>query len=163
MGPVELSAKYRTGSVLVDTNLLVLLSVGLYKPDRISSFKRTDQYTLDDFTLVTRIIGSVERRVTTPHILAEVDNLTRQMPTREHKSVAAIMALLIEGQFEIYTPSRTAVRHEKYPILGLTDCATIAASEQALVLTDDFPLANILAHLGRDAVNINHLRTFDWR
>ena len=162
MDPAHLVDKYQAKGVLLDTNLMVLLAVGLYKRERISSFKRTLQYTQDDFSLVARIVGSFARRITTPHILAEVDNLTRQLEKREYPAVAAILAPLIEEHFEIYFPSDAAARHERYSQLGLTDCITIAASENVLVITDDFPLSNILSHLGRDAININHIRTLNW-
>jgi hypothetical protein len=36
----------------------------------------------------------------------------------------------------------------------------VMLSETYLVVTDDFPLSNIIVSLGRDAININHLR--DW-
>lgn len=159
MEPSQLIAKYGGKGVLLDTNLMVLLAVGLYKRERISSFKRPDQYTANDFSLVANIMDKFERRITTPHILAETDNLTRQLPAREHRAVAAIMAPLVEKLFEIYSPSAAAMRHQKYSTLGLTDCVTIACAADVLVLTDDLALSNILSHLGRDAININHIRT----
>jgi hypothetical protein len=159
MEPLQLIAKYRSKGVLLDTNLMVLLAVGYYKRERISSFKRTDKYTVQDFSLVAGIMSKFERHVTTPHILAETDNLTRQLHAREHLRVAAIMAHLVERLFEIYSPSAGAVRHERYGTLGLTDCVTIAVAADILVITDDLPLWNILSHLGRDAININHIRT----
>lgn len=159
MDPAQLVAKYRRKGVLLDTNLMVLLAIGLYKRERIPSFKRTDQYTESDFDLVARIVANFERRITTPHILAETDNLTRQLPAREHRAVAAIMAPLVEKLFEIYSPSAAAMRHQRYSTLGLTDCVTIACAADVLVITDDLTLSNILSHLGRDAININHIRT----
>lgn len=162
MNPAQLITKYQNKGILLDTNLMVLLGIGLYKRERISSFKRTIQYTEDDFSLVARVVGRFDRRVTTPHILAEADNLMRQLPAREHRAVAAIMAPLVESLFESYSPSAPAMRNEKYLTLGLTDCVTIAAADEILVITDDFPLSNILSHLGRDAININHIRTLTW-
>lgn len=161
MEPLQLIAKYRNKGVLLDTNLMVLLVVGLYKRERISSFKRTDQYTASDFSLVVDLMATFERRITTPHILAETDNLTRQLPSREHSAVSAVLAPLIESHFEIYSPSAAAARHEKYSNFGLTDCVTIAAADGVLVITDDFRLCNVLSHLGRDAININHIRVLN--
>lgn len=159
MEPLQLIAKCRGKGVLLDTNLMVLLAVGYYNIARIASFKRTNQYTADDFSLVHRIVAQFERRVTTPQILAETDNLTRQLPAREHSAVAGVMARLVERLFEISLPSAEAVRHPRYPLLGLTDCVTIACAIDSLVITDDLILFSILSHLGRDAININHIRT----
>lgn len=162
MEPALLIAEYRAKGVLIDTNLLVLLAVGLYKPDRISTFNRTRQYTLDDFKLVERIVRGFERLVTTPQILAEADNLTRQLPTREHHAIANVIAALIVRLFEVYVPSSDTVKNERYPDLGLTDCTTIAAADNLLVITDDFRLSNVLRYLGHDAINLNHLRPAAW-
>jgi hypothetical protein len=161
MEPRELIAKYRSKGVLLDTNLMVLLAVGSYKRERISSFKRTDKYTPRDFTLVIWLLEQFQQRITTPHILTEADNLTRQLPENEHAAIAVIMAPLIDAFFEIRRPSADAARHPRYADLGLADCMTITAAEDVLVITDDFRLARILTHLGRDAININHLRTFN--
>jgi hypothetical protein len=159
MEPLQLIAKYRSKGVILDTNLMVLLAIGYFNRERISSFKRTDQYTVRDFSLVDGIIAKFERRITTPHILAETDNLTRQLSNREHSAVAAVMTRLIVDFFEIYSLSVNAAQNERYPILGLTDCVTVAAASEVLIITDDFPLYSILCHLGRDVININHIRS----
>jgi hypothetical protein len=72
------------------------------------------------------------------------------------------MARLIEKFFEVHCPSLDAARHEKYSDLGLTDCVTADVSNEILVITDDFRLSNILSHLGRDTININHIRMLNW-
>ncbi len=44
---------YRTKGVLVDSNLLLLLFIGSYDPQRIKKFKRTQEYTFEDFELLS--------------------------------------------------------------------------------------------------------------
>jgi hypothetical protein len=155
--------KYKSKGVLVDTNLMVLVVVGSYSKNRILTFKRTIQYTLEDHDLILQIITSFPRRITTPHILAEVDNLTRQLPQAEHRAVSATITQVVSDLFEVYVPSANAIREISYSVLGLTDCATMLAASDALVVTDDFRLSNVLSSLGRDVLNINHIRTFGWR
>jgi hypothetical protein len=110
-----------------------------------------------------QIIASFARRIATPHILAEVDNLTRQLSQAEHQAVSATVTQVVSDLFEVYVPSANAIREISYSSLGLTDCATMLASSDALVVTDDFRLSNVLSCLGRDVLNINHIRTFGWR
>jgi hypothetical protein len=105
-----------------------------------------------------RILEHFNRRVTTPNILTEVDNLARQLPEDEHEAISAALFQLISTSFEIYSPSATASQTEIYPLIGLTDCVTLSSSDDVLVLTDDFELSNRLTSLGRDALNINHIR-----
>jgi hypothetical protein len=161
MTPDELIKKYLGKSVLIDSNLLVLLAVGIYNRDRISTFNRTRQYSSNDFELLVRLMDLFRKRIVTPHIFAETDNLLRQLSRAEHGRIAAVLAAIVTDSFEIYLPSLEATRHEKYAHLGLTDCTIIAASQDALVITDDFRLAGTLVQSGRDAININHLRTLN--
>src|SRR3984957_10032491 len=62
--------------LLVDTNLLVLFAVGSVNRNRIETFKRTRQYTRDDYDLLVRVLQEYEPLFTVAHILAEVSNLT---------------------------------------------------------------------------------------
>jgi hypothetical protein len=66
--------KYKAQGILIDSNLMLLIAVGIYNTQRILTFKRTMRYTLDDFELMLRILYRFHRRVTTPNILTEVDN-----------------------------------------------------------------------------------------
>jgi hypothetical protein len=140
--------------------LLLLVAVGTYNEQRILTCKRTQQYTLEDYALMLRILSRFARRVTTPNILTEVDNLARQLPVAEHAAISEALFSLVSTSLEVYVPSTDATNTPLYPIVGLTDCVTMIASNNLLVLTDDFELSNRLASLGRDALNINHIRTF---
>ena len=92
---------YRSRGVLVDTNLLLLLFVGSYDLERIERFKRTMQFTRDDFARLVALLGVFERRVTTPHILTEVSNLAGHLPTESRLAFAAVYRELLMRLFEI--------------------------------------------------------------
>jgi len=160
MEPLQLIEKYRRKGLLLDTNLMVLLVVGSYKRERIASFGRTDHYSVHDFEVLAHVINKFERHVTTPQILTETDNLTRQLGRREHQALASVMTSLIAKLFEVHVPSKEASTNDKYAKFGLTDCATLAVRDDILFVTDDFPLSHILSYLGRSVVNFNHIRTF---
>lgn len=164
MEPADLIAKYRLKGVLLDTNLLVLLVVGLYRRDRIPKHRRTKSYTIQDFVFITRLVAHFSRRLTTPHILAEADNLIRQLDAVEHRAMSAVMTSVVSTLFEVYVPSSTAISQKDYAHLGLTDSVVLiaAATEDVLVVTADNALANSLSRLGRDVLNINHIRARDW-
>jgi hypothetical protein len=164
MGPEELVARYRPKGLLLDTNLLVLLFVGLYRRDRIVTFKRTQRYTVEDFDLLHSLASLFTRRLTTPSILTETDNLARQLANSEHRALAAVVEPIIAKLFEVYIPSVETVRHRAYAHLGLTDTGIFAAAqaEDVLVVTDDLRLSATLSRLGRDVLNFNHIRSFDW-
>jgi hypothetical protein len=61
--------------VLVDTNLPVLPFVGSVNRRRIERFKRTDAFTVADYDLLVRLLGTFGRVLATPHVLAQVSDL----------------------------------------------------------------------------------------
>jgi hypothetical protein len=158
----DLCNRNRRRGVLVDTSLLLLVVVGNYSLQRVLTFDRLRKYTLDDYVLIKKLMSYFERRVTTPNILTEVVDFARQLHEREHEAVSFSIAQLIREQFEIYVPSTVIAQDELFARVGLTDCATIASSDEALVVTDDFELEGRITSMGRDAININHIRFSDW-
>jgi len=159
----DLFAKYKSKGVLVDTNLLLMVAIGTYQVRKLLTWKRTLKYTLEDYELVLKILAYFDRRVTTPNILTEVDNLARQLPEEEHAAISETLFRLINSSVEVYVPSPDAVQTSLYAHVGLTDCVTMIAASEVLVLTDDFELSNRLAHIGCDVLNINHIRTLAWQ
>ncbi len=123
----------RTG-VAVDTNLLLLLWVGAMDPAEVRRFKRTEKYGHDGFPLLYALLGSVSRLVTTPHVLAEVSNLTGER--HREAFVSSIVAC-----DERLSDAAKLVSDDSFPRLGMTDIAlTELARNGVLVLTDDLPL-----------------------
>jgi hypothetical protein len=158
---VELLQAYKQDGVILDSNLLLLFVIGTYDPNRISTFKNTQKYTAEDFVLLTRVLERVDRRVITPNIATEVDNLGRQLRENEYDKFADVFSQLCRGIFEVYVSTATATSAELYPPLGLTDSITIQlAQDNLLTITDDFELSNRLSSLGMDVININHIRLF---
>lgn len=157
---LELIARHRSSGVYLDTNLMLMLVIGSYNPQRLQTFKRTKAYTPAEFRLLENIMNKFERRLTTPNILTEVDNLTRQLPEREHDPIALHIQRLVADMFEVYHESREHLGGEAHRKVGLTDAILIAQAEKYLIVTEDFPLASRIARLGRDVINFNHLRRY---
>jgi rRNA-processing protein FCF1 len=157
--PEQLVAQYKSKGVLIDTNLLLLLVVGAYDPERISRFKRTDKFTADDFYTLAAFFNSFDRVVTTPHVLTEVSNLAGQLPDALKTAFYSLFAQHIALLEEYYVESRQLSSVSQFPKLGLTDCGIMELSRnQYLVLTDDFRLAGHLDSQGIDVINFNHIR-----
>jgi hypothetical protein len=57
---------------IVDSNLLTLLVVGLASPAYIPEHKRLSGYSVDDFKILTFLVGEFAELVLIPHVLAEV-------------------------------------------------------------------------------------------
>lgn len=65
-----------THRLLIDTNVLVRFAVGSVNRQRIETFKRTRQYTVQDLNLLVGLLSRWRSHYTVPHVLAEVSNLT---------------------------------------------------------------------------------------
>jgi hypothetical protein len=155
--------RYHSGGVLVDTNILLLYCVGSYSREQISRFKRTVQFTVEDYDLLVRLLSRFARVVTTPNILSEVNSLSGQMgepaKTQYFEEFARGIALLDEQ----YVASATASRLSAFPKLGLTDSGILhLAGGKYLVLSDDFRLCQFLEKAGVDVLNFNHIRWIAW-
>ena len=88
--------KHRSKGVLIDSNLLVLLLVGLVNKRRIPEFKRTQNFTIRDFETLANLIQWFGKLVTTPHVLSQVSDLTDLSGT-ELSTVRRYFVALVEN------------------------------------------------------------------
>jgi predicted nucleic acid-binding protein len=145
--------------LLVDTNLLVLFTVGSVNRRRIGSFKRTRNYSEADFDLLLRHLGHASGLYTLAHILAEVSNLT-DLSGNERGAARAFLRDVIGTIIEPVLPSMRAAQDIDYLPLGLTDAAIASAAveHKCTVLTDDLDLFRSLLTRQISAINLSHLR-----
>jgi hypothetical protein len=154
--------KHRSKGVLVDTNLLVLLLVGSVNKRRILDFKHTQNFTIEDFDLLSRLIRWFGKLITTPHILGQVSDLT-DLPGKDLKTIRWLFGSLVQQMEEKYDLSKVLVTHNLFSNLGLTDAAiATTCSKGILVPTTDLDLQLALQRQGADALNFHHLRPLAW-
>ncbi len=159
----EIFQRYRHKGLLVDTNLLLLLVVGAYDPNRIKIFKRTKQFAIADYELLLRITRGFKNVITTPSILTEASNLLGQLSAELSHRFFRAFSSAIGALAEEYTQRAELAKQPYFAKYGLTDASIIhCVKGKYLVITVDFPLWGFLRHLGVDAVNFNHLRTKRW-
>src|SRR5205085_3307354 len=114
--------------LLIDTNLLVLLAVGRVNRRRIGTFKRTRQYSSEDYDLLIRFVARCKDLYTVAHSLAEVSNLT-DLPGTERQSVLAVLRKSIERLHEPVLPSIIAAEETMFLEFGLTHAAIAAVAK----------------------------------
>lgn len=155
--------KYRRKGILVDTNILLLYVVGAVNQDRIVQFKRTRQFTSEDYRTLCKILVQFPKRMTTPNIVTEVNSLVNQLGEPERTRCLSAYGHLLSKFDETYIPSKTVVTNDGFVKFGLTDCGILEiAQDQYLVLTDDFRLSAHLQNQNVDTINFNHLRPYGW-
>lgn len=149
----------QSAGLLIDTNLLVLFTVGSVNLNRVENFKRTRQYTVADFKLLRDVVARWPKLYTTPHVLAEVSNLT-DLSGAERNIAREFLKITIAQLLEPELSSTKAAEDSAYMSHGLTD-ASIAATARAhdvTVLTDDLDLYLRLQRDGIVCANFTYLR-----
>ena len=150
--------------LLVDTNVLLMYLVGSYDPGYIGLFKRTQQYSTEDFQIVRGLAHRFRRLVTTPHILSELTNLSRGVHEPRLSKYFRCLIGVLRRAHEVHVHKDVLLSHARLPRFGFTDLSILEAAKRSkyLVLTDDFAAAGILRAERCDVINLNHLRQLYW-
>ncbi len=161
---IELVRKHGSHGIIIDTNLLLLYLVGVYDLSFIAKFKRTRKYSIEDFNAVSGLAENFRELVTTPQILAEISNLSFQMPESKIGKYFTCLVGVLEKAREHYVEKNQLIRSNLLARIGFTDVSIIEAAKQAnyLVLTDDLKAAGYLQASRCDVINLNHIRTIQW-
>lgn len=161
---LQLVEQYRSRGVLVDSNVLLLYFVGAFERQLVPRFKRTAQFTVQDYDLLGLFLSNFQHIITTPNILTEVNSFLGQLGEPLKTECRTVFGRAIGLLGEHYVPSADATRLDRFARLGLTDAVIAHLAEgSCLVLTDDLKLASFLQRIPVDVVNFNHLRPLPWR
>ncbi|MDM8515218.1 hypothetical protein QUF76_03375 [Desulfobacterales bacterium HSG16] len=146
-------------SVLLDTNLLLLLVVGLYDENLIENHKRTSNFTKEDFALLKESLANCQVIWVTSHCLAEVSNLLKQSHANKSNKLMAFLKEIVSQFKESHIEKTIVFKQECFSRLGVADSAiTVKAKRVDCVFTVDFDLYNEISRAGCKVINFNHLR-----
>ena len=148
-------------TILLDSNLAVLLCVGLAGREHIPRHKRLAAFDELDFDLLLSVVSSFSAIAVIPNIATETSNLLRQVKPPLRDEVSKALAGLIEGAEEQVVMSKQAVIHDSYVKLGLTDAAILQLIESETnfnLMTVDFDLYLAAAVRELKVINFNHLK-----
>jgi len=161
----ELIKKYKSKGILIDSNLLLLLFIGLYDQDLIARFKRTKKYVKEDFTTLTNILDCIDKIITTPHVLTEVSNLSGQLHGNVKFNYFKKIEQLLDLELvdEKHKTARDISKNQCFHKFGITDTGIIEiAKGKYLVITDDATLAYWLQSNKIDVINFENIRPLKW-
>ena len=145
-------------SVVLDTNLLVLLVVGRLDRRLISAHKRTSKFTPRDFDLLTSTLAGYPRVIVTPNVVTETSNLIETKDARGQRLLGILKQMLTLFD-ERFVSSTDAASAPGFLRLGIADSATLHhPPPDSVLLTDDLELYLEAIRLGHSAVNFTHLQ-----
>ncbi len=155
----------RSKTLLLDTNLLLLLFIGSKDSALISKARTLSAFLEEDYDLLGEIVNrnSFNCLVTTPHIMTEVSNLLGKERDDIQQLGKAAMVEFLSKCTEHTDSSAVLVSNPEFTRLGLTDVAIAVASRlPAFVLTADVSLYLHISKSGLGVENFNHIRQGSW-
>lgn len=145
--------------VLLDTNLAVLLAVGLASPSHIETHRRTRQFNHADFKELQSIIARLDGLLLCPNVASETSNLARQCTDPLKTAVTLALKQIVMAAEETMVATKDAVERWEYHRLGVTDAVLLMlAATGAVLLTTDVPLYVAATNAGYQAINFIHLK-----
>lgn len=159
----ELVSRHIGKSIALDSNLLLVLIAGSLGARLFNSFKRVNEYSIEDYELLVRLLKSFGALITTPHVLTEVNNLANSLRDSYKYEWHSYFAALVGSEKNIgvqekWTPAAELAKSPEFTAFGITDAALTELTAEALVLTDDYRLSGSLRSRGIPVLNFRDLR-----
>lgn len=129
--------------ILIDTNALIVLLIGLMDIRLINKHKRTSIYEAQDFEDLIAIIGNLDRLIVLPNVWTEVDNLLNNFGGEQKYQYINQTIEIMKSTSEKYIESMRGVENHSFYDLGLTDSLLLThAKECELLITSDSSLSD---------------------
>ncbi len=152
-------------AIILDTNLLILLIVGLSRADRFANHKNLKNFHLpSDFEILQSLLHGISQIILTPNTLTETSNLLRQIANPARNELSRMLGHFLQNCPEVYIRSVDAAGQLNFEKLGLTDAALLhlladqTQQDQRLLLTMDLDLYLAATALELKAINFNEFR-----
>ena len=146
--------------LVFDSNVLLAYLVGLWDPDHINSYKRTETYTIEDFVLLRTLVECSSGLVVTPAIITEICNLTDSLNRNyDCKVFTVFRESIISKCRERRKESLLIAETDAFIRLGFADAGLVDCARSGfLLVTDDVDCYLEACRVGGIALNLNHIR-----
>ena len=135
--------------ILIDTNALIILILGMIDPKLISKHKRTSIYEETDFWELISLIPDFKSLIVLPNVWTEVDNILNHFNGGHKQLYIEKITETIKRSSETYVESTIGSEHFSFYDLGLTDALILTcAKECSLLITSDTKLSDYANALG---------------
>lgn len=129
--------------ILVDSNALVVLLIGIIDPKLFKTHNATSIYDEEDFNDLLNVIEDLKKIVVLPNIWTEVDNLLNSFGGNYRYQYIQKITEMIKITSEQYIDSKTGSECESFFNLGLTDSLVLEKAKSCkLLITSDSKLSD---------------------
>ena len=160
----EIIQQCSRNGVVLDTELLLVICVGLHSDNLLSSFKKTQTYDSQDYGILLSILNLAKHRYVSPQVLAELTNHADMIKQPARQAVFEIIRKLMSEYLELYLPMERLLSDRSFPRVGFTDTSILCISRDKLsvVFTSDFKLAGIGQSRGLPVINYRNIQGQGW-
>jgi hypothetical protein len=146
--------------ILFDTELLLVLCVGIYDSTLIGRFKKTTDYAVNDFNLLKNIADCFNPLYISPQILAELSNHSDMLPIKRISEYYGSIEGFIRNHYEIHYQKNILLDEKYLPELGFTDISMfrLCLDNKCVLFTADRKLTQICRYHKLSVFNFNEYR-----
>ena len=127
--------------LIIDTNMLVVFTIGSVDPNFLGRIQRVKEYRPDDYEIIFIYISHFSKVILLPNIVSETSNLLSQMTGDRRELCMTKLASLVQESTEVYIESCLAVTQPEFIDLGATDTSILCAlNDNTSLLTADLKL-----------------------
>ena len=145
-------------SLIIDTNLLILLAVDYCDKSKIGHAPRVAEFEPEHFDMLIDYTSNFERIILCPNILTETSNLLAKFKGELGIKLRHWIKQLVAMHDERYIASREAASEADYLRLGLTDAVLLALCKNDVTLiATDHNLYQAALNKNQKAINFWHL------
>jgi rRNA-processing protein FCF1 len=129
--------------ILIDTNALIILILGLIDRRLIDTHKRTSIYEEQDYYDLLSVIVEIENLIVLPNVWTEVDNLLNGFNGEQKHQYITKITETIKSTSEQFMSSLIGVNSDSFFDLGLTDSLLLNLAKKCdLLITSDSNLSD---------------------
>ncbi|WP_100613401.1 PIN domain-containing protein [Confluentibacter citreus] len=145
--------------ILIDSNSLLVLILGLMNPTLINKHSKTSIYEEEDFHYLVSTIKSIESIVVLPNIWTEVDNLLNKFTGSQKELYVQRIIETIKKTSEKYFESKIVENSDSFYDLGLTDTLILECAKNCeMLITSDSALSDYARAYGINVYDMKELK-----
>jgi predicted nucleic acid-binding protein len=160
----EIIASSNRNGITIDTELLLVLCIGLYNPNLIDRSTKTQKYSIESFRILEAIARKFKPLYISPQVLAEFSNHAKMIGNINYIDFYKISIEILREQFEIHIPKDKMLDEKHLYRLGFTDISLIRICKETgcVLYTADGPLYRFCENEKIKAVNFNYILQEQW-
>ncbi|MEP0214037.1 MAG: hypothetical protein ABJD66_12520 [Cellulophaga sp.] len=145
--------------ILIDSNSLLVLILGLMDPALINTHSKTSIYEEEDFHNLISTIKNIESIVVLPNIWTEVDNLLNKFTGSQKDLYVKRIIETIKITSEEYLESKMVENNLLFYDLGLADTLILEyAKDCEMLITSDSALSDYAKAFGINVCDMKELK-----